>query len=179
MNTVKTFSFYVTLDWVFEFSENCNKINAYNYLINKLNYNDAANGWLRLLENIYNVPNNKNYDGYVHSVQLKEELSYDDWIENKENINPVNTLYITCYLLYDPIKSRVFDSNNGTFQEQQNEFIRKAIIKHIDKIKYIVGEEVHASMKITNLQIEDYKLSKHHEINNLTSSFYSSKLYEI
>ena len=32
MNTLKTFSFYITLDWVFDFSENCNKINAYNFL---------------------------------------------------------------------------------------------------------------------------------------------------
>ena len=179
MNTVKTFSFYVTLDWMFEFSENCNKINAYNYLINKLNYIDPANGWLRLLENIYNVENSKNYDGYVHSVIQKEQLSYDDWIENKENINPCNTLYITCYLLYDPIKYNLFDPNNGTLQEQQMEFMRKAIIQFIDKIKYIVDNEIHASMKITNLQIENYNLSKHHEMNNLTNSMYSTRLYEL
>ena len=59
------------------------------------------------------------------------------------------------------------------------EFMRKAIIQFIDKIKYIVDNEIHASMKITNLQIENYNLSKHHEINNLTNSMYSTRLYEL
>jgi hypothetical protein len=175
MNSIKTSSFYVTLDWVFEFSDNCDKNNAYNYIINKLDYHDGSNNWLKLFDNIYNNENNenkKNYDGYVHEVDQKEKLSYVDWIENKENINPINTLYITCYLLYDPTKIN---------KETQIECMKKAIIKHIDKIKYINKDdnEIHASMKITNLQIEDYNLSKHHEINKLSSSMYTAKLYEI
>ena len=175
MNNIKTVSFYITLDWVFEFNENCNKDNAYNHIIKKLDFHDPLNGWYRLFENIYGAENNKNYDGYIHSVMQKEQLSFQDWIEDKENINPNNTLYITCYLLYQK------DNDISSNKEIQLESMKKAIQKHIEKIKYINKDdnEVHASMKITNIVIEDYVLSKHHEINNITSSMYSAKLYEI
>lgn len=175
MNNIKTSSFYVTLDWVFDFNDNCNKDNAYNHIINKLNFSNPSNGWYKLFENIYNTENNKNYDGYVHSVLQKEQLSFQDWIEDKENINPNNTLYITCYLLFN--KENEITSN----KDKQIEHMKKAIEKYINKIKYINKEdnEIHASIKITNIKIEDYNLSQHHEINNLTSSMFSARLYEI
>ena len=84
MNTVKTFSFYVTLDWVFEFSENCNKINAYNYLINKLNYNDATNGCSKCKKAQYcskkcqlaHWKNHKTYCGKtICNIQKLKEIS--------------------------------------------------------------------------------------------------------
>jgi hypothetical protein len=175
MNNIKTSSFYITLDWVFEFNENCNKDNAYNYIIKKLDFNDPLNGWYKLFENIYGTENNKNYDGYIHSVVQKEQLSFQDWMEDKENIDPNNTLYITCYLLYQK------DNDITSNKDKQKEHMKKAIEKYIEKIKYINKDnnEVHASIKIKNIVIEDFVLSKHHEINNLTNSMYSARLYEI
>jgi len=148
MNKLQTSSFYITIDWSLENLSNDSE-EIYNLITSKLEFNNPVNDWYKLLENIYNTENNKNFDGYVHSVVQKEKISYTDWINNKENINPINTFYITCYLLSD--------HNNDIIQEKQIECMRKAIMKHINKI--------HNMMKIININIEDYKVSKHHDFN--------------
>jgi hypothetical protein len=136
MNKIKTSSFYITIDWSLENLTNDSE-ELYNLIISKLDFNNPENNWYKLLENIYNNEYKKNFDGYVHSVVQKEKLSYTDWINNKENINPINTFYITCYLL--------FNTDNDLLIETQIESIRKAIIKHLNKI--------HNMMKIINIKI--------------------------
>jgi len=83
MNNIKTFSFFITLDWVFDCNEDSNRNEIYNLIINKLDFHNPLNGWYRLFENIYGVENNKNFDGYVHSVEQKEQISFEKWSENK------------------------------------------------------------------------------------------------
>jgi hypothetical protein len=161
MNKIKTSSFYITIDWSLENLTNDSE-EIYNLIISKLDFNNSENEWYKLLENIYNTENNKNFDGYVHSVVQKENISYIDWINNKENINPINTFYITCYLL--------FNKDNNILIETQIESIRKAIIKHLNKI--------HNMMKIINIKIEDYEISKHHDLNS-KNSFNKVILHEI
>ena len=164
MNKIKTSSFYITIDWSLENLTNDSE-EIYNLIISKLDFNNPINDWYKLLENIYNNKNNennKNFDGYVHSVIQKENISYTDWINNKENINPINTFYITCYLL--------LNKDNNILIETQIDSIRKAIINHLNKI--------HSMMKIINIKIEDYEISKHHDLNS-KNSFNKVILHEI
>jgi hypothetical protein len=152
MNKIKTSSFYITIDWSLENLTNDSE-EIYNLIISKLDYNNPENEWYKLLENIYNHQNNKNFDGYVHSVVQKDKSSYTNWINNKENINPINTFYITCYLL--------FNKDNDMIKEEQIEYMRKAIMKHLNKINKM--------MKIININIEDYEISRHHNYNKLNT----------